>query len=36
MCRYELHPPRLINVIALPCENQNTKNAREQLQLLAC
>jgi len=27
--RYEIHPPHLINVATLPCENRNTKNACE-------
>ena len=26
---YELHPPHLIIVATLPCENQNTENACE-------
>jgi len=26
MLHYELHPPHLINVAALPCESQNTEN----------
>jgi len=26
MWQHELHPPYLINVAALPCESQNTKN----------
>jgi len=25
MWRYELHPPRLINVDTLPCESRNSK-----------
>ena len=28
--QYELHPPHLINVATLPCENQNTKNVTLQ------
>jgi len=27
--RYELHPPHLVNDATLPCESQNTENARE-------
>jgi len=26
MWRYALHPPHLINVATLPCENQNSKS----------
>jgi len=29
MYRYEIHPPHLINVATLPCENRNTENACE-------
>ena len=33
---YELHPPQILNVAALPYESQNTKNVRLQRGIARC
>jgi len=34
MWRYELHPPQLISVATVPCENQNAENVISQQEII--